>query len=105
MDRFIIGDVVFIYHGVRPCNPDIKVTDEQMKLNHTFGIVRDIDGDAVRVGRWWWPKQSLYLCPERMRNHTDILREEIDLLRRENEILRSQLGYSRDEKLKGSYGV
>ncbi len=105
MGNLKIGDVVLIHIPKKYDSRfnEIKIAADQYTLNNTFGRVREFWQGAVRVGRWWWPPECLHLAISW--DESDLLRETVDLLQRENEILRCQLGYSRDEKVKGSYGV
>ena len=86
-----VGDVVRI-RGDLIAGLDfegIHIFADQAALFGTCGKVREIDGDAVRVGRWWWHRKALE--PEDnidLHDKLALLREVIDLLQRENEILR-----------------
>lgn len=93
-----VGDVVMI-RGDLTAGLDfegIHIFSDQAALIGTCGKVREIDGDAVRVGRWWWHRDALWPVDGMFilhlyifqSLHVDLLKEENDLLRRENEILR-----------------
>ena len=110
-----VGDIVRIRDDLIAGHPfmGIHIFADQAELFGTVGKVREIDGDAVRVGRWWWHRSALMLQEvldpeervwikadiiENLHNRIDLLREEVDLLQRkvdtlqlENETLKSEL--------------
>ena len=93
-----VGDVVRI-RGDLIAGLDfegVHIFSDQAEVFGTCGRVREIDGDAVRVGRWWWHREALKpvdgLFIMHLGSfpglHVDLLKEENDLLQRENEKLR-----------------
>ena len=93
-----VGDVVRI-RGDLIAGLDfegIHIFADQAALFGTCGKVREIDGDAVRVGRWWWHRKALApveaLEPVGvLKVQIDLLNEAVDLLQRENDILKSEM--------------
>lgn len=95
-----VGDVVRIRGDLIAGLPymGIHIFADQAALFGTCGRIREIDGDAVRVGRWWWHRTALapvdaetLTAVEALQMDIDLLREGVDLLRRENDILKSRM--------------